>query len=96
MILIAVLLMLMAACSGAQDGAISPDQPVITKHVLDDGLTAIIKPEPGSGLVAVVAMVKVGANQEQIRVPGHRAVCHSAFAGRVDTAAGRGGGRIAG
>lgn len=44
--------------------------PDIVKRVLDNGLTVVIKPEPGSGLVAVVAMVRAGANQESIQNSG--------------------------
>lgn len=36
-----------------------------TKIVLPNGLVAIIKPEPGSGLVAVEAFVKAGAAEER-------------------------------
>jgi zinc protease len=44
--------------------------PEITRKVLDNGLTVLIKPEPGSGLVAVEAIVKAGANQETIQTAG--------------------------
>ncbi len=42
----------------------------IVKKVLDNGLTVIVKPEKGSGLVAIVAIVKVGAGQESIQTAG--------------------------
>lgn len=42
----------------------------VTKQVLDNGLTVIVKPEQGSGLVAVVAIVKAGAGQESIQTAG--------------------------
>jgi len=44
--------------------------PAITKKVLDNGATLVVKPEPGNGLVAICAMVKVGANQESIQNAG--------------------------
>lgn len=40
------------------------------RKVLDNGLTLIVRPEKGSGLVAVVAMVKAGAAQESIQTAG--------------------------
>lgn len=45
-------------------------QPSVVKKVLDNGLTVIVKPEPGSGLVAISAMVKAGAAQESIQDAG--------------------------
>lgn len=50
----------------ALPGAAATARPDITKKVLDNGLTVLVKPEPGSGLVSIVAMVKVGASQETI------------------------------
>lgn len=49
---------------------IANDVPQITKRVLDNGLTVIVKPESGSGLVSIVAMVKVGASRESIQNAG--------------------------
>ncbi len=40
------------------------------KKVLDNGLTVIVKPEPGNGLVAIAAMVRVGVGQESIQTAG--------------------------
>ncbi len=45
-------------------------QPQITKKVLDNGVTVVIKPEKGSGLVAIVAGVRAGAAQESIQNAG--------------------------
>lgn len=42
----------------------------IAKHLLDNGLTVLIKPEKGSGLVAIVAVVRAGAAQESIQTAG--------------------------
>jgi predicted Zn-dependent peptidase len=38
--------------------------PQIAKQVLDNGVTVLVKPEPGSGLVSIVALVRAGAAQE--------------------------------
>lgn len=48
----------------------APTKQQIVKKVLDNGLTVIVKPEPGSGLVAIAAMVKVGVGQESIQTAG--------------------------
>jgi predicted Zn-dependent peptidase len=42
----------------------------VVRKVLDNGITVIVKPEPGSGLVAVDAIVKAGAGQESIQTAG--------------------------
>jgi len=65
---------LIAVCAAtgslnAQAPAARPDTKIVRK-VLDNGLTVLIKPEEGSGLVAVVATVKVGAGQESIQTAG--------------------------
>ncbi|MDO8587883.1 MAG: pitrilysin family protein [Armatimonadota bacterium] len=39
--------------------------PPISKTVLSNGLVAIVKPEPGTGLIAIEAFVKAGAPQER-------------------------------
>ncbi len=44
--------------------------PTVVRKVLENGITVVVKPEPGSGLVAVDAIVKVGANQESIQTAG--------------------------
>ncbi|MCE5197893.1 insulinase family protein [bacterium] len=40
------------------------------KKVLDNGLTLVVKPEKGSGIVAVIAMIKTGTAQESIQNAG--------------------------
>jgi len=45
-------------------------EPSMFKHVLDNGLTVIVKPEKGNGLVAIVAIVRAGAAQESIQNAG--------------------------
>ncbi|MCL5104631.1 MAG: insulinase family protein [Armatimonadetes bacterium] len=42
----------------------------IVKKTLDNGLTVIVKPEPGSGLVAICAMINAGASRESIQNAG--------------------------
>ena len=42
----------------------------VVKKVLDNGLTVIVKPEKGSGLVAIVAAIRAGAAQESIQNAG--------------------------
>jgi len=49
---------------------LAASQPDITRKVLDNGLTVVVKPEPGSGLVAVVAAIRAGAAQESIQTAG--------------------------
>ena len=69
----AIVLILACGLGGAlaADGApTSKAASSIVRKVLDNGLTVIIKPEQGSGLVAVVAIVKVGAGQESIQSAG--------------------------
>lgn len=61
-----LVLLITSGVYAQQDGG----NPKIVKKVLDNGLTLIIKPEPGSGIVAVVAMVKAGAAQETIQTAG--------------------------
>ena len=53
-----------------QGGEPSEAGGAIVKKVLDNGLTVIIKPETGSGLVAIVAVVRVGAAEESIQNAG--------------------------
>jgi len=68
----------LAACLGAMVGGplLAADAPTvhgspqIAKKILDNGLTVIIKPEPGSGLVAIVAAVRAGAAQESMQTAG--------------------------
>jgi len=42
----------------------------VTRRVLENGLTVLVKPEPGTGLVAIVALVKAGAAQESAQTAG--------------------------
>jgi len=42
----------------------------INRKVLDNGLTVLVKPEKGSGLVAIVACIRTGAAQESIQNAG--------------------------
>lgn len=66
LIITIVLIYLSAACFGqSKDTDKSPQ-----KIVLDNGLTIVIKQEPGSNLVAVTCMVKVGAAEETIMNAG--------------------------
>ena len=41
-----------------------------TRFVLDSGLTVVVKPELGTGLVSIVAIIKTGASQETIQNAG--------------------------
>ncbi len=61
-----------ALCAGLVRAEVSaPAAPMaIVKKVLDNGLTVLVKPEPGRGLVAIEAIVKVGAHQETIQNAG--------------------------
>ena len=66
-ITIAALIALTGVGANADD---STPASKIVKKVLDNGLTVLIKPETDSGLVAIVAIVKVGAGQESIQTAG--------------------------
>ena len=64
---------LMALCLALTFGCASlarSTPPKVFKKVLDNGLTVLVRPEQGSGLVAVVAIVKAGAGQESIQTAG--------------------------
>ncbi|MGC8862738.1 MAG: insulinase family protein, partial [Armatimonadota bacterium] len=50
--------------------AAAPIDSTPIKKVLDNGLTVIVKPEKGSGLVAIVAAVRAGVAQESIQNAG--------------------------
>lgn len=65
-ILLKLALVVILLITFALPGTTEDAKPEITKKVLDNGLTVLVKPEPGSGLVSIVAMVKVGASQESI------------------------------
>ena len=60
------LAVLLVASAGAAPG---PDSGVV-KKTLDSGLTLIVKPEKGTGLVAIVAAIRAGAAQESIQNAG--------------------------
>lgn len=62
------LLLVIAICLSMAPPALSA-QPVVRK-VLDNGITVIVKPETGSGLAAIHAIVKAGAGQESIQTAG--------------------------
>jgi len=55
---------------GVQAASANSAKQQIVRKVLDNGLTVIVKPEEGSGLVAIDAIVKVGAGQESIQTAG--------------------------
>lgn len=65
--LFVAIIILFASCAMAQETA---GNPKIVKKVLDNGLTLIVKPERGNGIVAIVAMVKAGAAKESIQNAG--------------------------
>ena len=54
----------------AQQPAAGSSDSGVVKKVLDNGLTVIVKPEKGSGLVAVIAFIRVGAAQESLQAAG--------------------------
>lgn len=60
----------LASACFAQDTAPAARKPGIVKKVLENGLTVVVKPEKGSGLVAIVAIVRAGAAQEGIQNAG--------------------------
>lgn len=62
-----LVLIIFCFCASA---AYPADQPAVVKKVLDNGLTVLIKPEKGSGLVAITAIVRAGAAQESIKNAG--------------------------
>ncbi|MGI6296089.1 MAG: M16 family metallopeptidase [Armatimonadota bacterium] len=61
-ILITLTVSIALPCFGRSEGTV--------KRVLDNGLTVVVKPEPGNGLVAIAAMVRVGVGQESIQTAG--------------------------
>lgn len=67
---IAAALLILVAVNVAAEDAAPVKAPEITRKVLDNGLTVLVKPEPGSGLVAIEAIVKAGAGQETIQTAG--------------------------
>lgn len=71
--LIWLILISTVLAAGASFGQSAPDAnpgQKVVKKVLANGLTVIVKPEEGSGLVAVAAIVKAGAGQESIQTTG--------------------------
>lgn len=69
-IALAAISLALSAALPAVSQVSSPAEPKVIKEVLDNGLTVLVKPEPGSGLVAVAAIVKAGASQESIQNAG--------------------------
>jgi len=61
-------LLALTTCAYIASPALSAQ--TIVRKVLDNGITVIVKPEAGSGLVAVDAIVKAGAGQESIQTAG--------------------------
>ncbi len=58
-------IVLTAFCALSLSTAACSDEKInIVKHELDNGLTAIIKPEPGTQIVAISAYVKAGSDRE--------------------------------
>ena len=68
LVLIAVCLIVASAQADTAAAGISGQK--LVRKVLDNGLTVIVKPEEGSGLVSISAIVKVGAGQESIQTAG--------------------------
>ena len=62
-----LLMVLIILCATAAQAA---EQSAVVRRVLDNGLTVLVKPEKGSGLVAVTAIVRAGAGQESIQNAG--------------------------
>jgi predicted Zn-dependent peptidase len=71
-LLLASFCLLSLSIFGAPTYADQPvfERPQIVKKTLENGLTLIVKPERGSGLVAIVAAVRVGAEQESFQIAG--------------------------
>lgn len=57
-----------AACACFASPALSAQ--TVVRKVLDNGIVVVVKPEPGSGLVAINAIVRAGAGQESIQTAG--------------------------
>lgn len=62
LVIITLIASIAIPCLGQSENAV--------KRVLDNGLTVIVKPEQGNGLVAIAAMVRVGVGQESIQTAG--------------------------
>ncbi len=56
--------------SGSDAETLAFSNYMIKRHILDCGVTLIVKPERSTGIVAITAMAKVGAAQESIKNPG--------------------------
>ncbi|MGH7185132.1 MAG: insulinase family protein, partial [Pseudomonadota bacterium] len=63
-VLIAVGLLMLPPASGAES------RPGVTRHVLENGLTVIMKENPQSDLVVTEAIVRAGARVEESRQAG--------------------------
>jgi len=63
-------LLLVLTCISTGFAQSDAAKPRIVKKVLDNGLTVIVKREEGSGLVAIVALIRAGAAQESIQNAG--------------------------
>jgi zinc protease len=83
-----IIIALALACTIALATSVFGAAPV--KKVLPDGLTVIVKPEPGSGIVAIEAFVKVGVLQEKDRNSGiGNLVARSLLTSTLSMSAGR-------
>lgn len=67
---VGMLVCLIALAASGVSRADTAESPQITKKVLENGLTIIVKPEPGTGLVAIDAAIRAGAAQESIQNAG--------------------------
>lgn len=65
-----ILAAIMAFCSVAFGAANQSADAQITKNVLENGVTVVVKPEKGSGLIAIDVMIRAGAAQESIQNAG--------------------------
>lgn len=66
----AVVLLIMCCPVSVLSAPGQAPENAVTRKVLDNGLTLIVKPEPNSGLVAIEAIVKVGSAEETIQNAG--------------------------
>ena len=67
--IIIITVVILASCSIAFSAADSSDSQ-ITKKVLENGVTVVVKPEKASGLVAIETMIRAGAAQESMQTAG--------------------------
>jgi zinc protease len=66
-LVLAIILVAFVACACC---SAAPTRTDIQKRTLENGLRIVVKEEPGSGLVAIAAMVGTGAAQETIQTAG--------------------------